>query len=150
MLFESFDYSFDVSEMLSGEAAPVFPKQMTLAELQDVVARGRAGDPLDDLRKQEPVLYELEIHRRFALPVAPLLFALAAVPVALIGRRGSRAWGPIACVSLAFAYYAIGMLLQFLARQGWLAPALAFWIPNFLLAALSVHPLRRTGLGVAA
>jgi lipopolysaccharide export system permease protein len=150
VLFESFDYSFDVSEMLSGEAAPVRPKQMTLAELREVVARGRAGDSLDELRKQEPVLYELEIHRRFALPLAPLLFALAAVPIALLGRRGSRAWGPVACVSLAFAYYAIGMLLQFLARQGWIAPALAFWIPNVLLAALSVHLLRRTGLGVAA
>ena len=95
VLFEEFDYSIDVSELLSGETEPVRPKQMTLAELRDVARRGRAGESLEGLRKQEPILYELEIHRRFALPLAPLLFAVAAVPIALVGRRGSRAWGPI-------------------------------------------------------
>jgi len=150
VLFETFDYSFDVSGMLSGEAAPVRPKQMTLAELRDVVARGRAGDPLEDLRKQEPILYELEIQRRFALPLAPFLFALAAVPIALAGRRGSRAFGPTACVALAFSYYAVLTLLQFLARQHWLEPALAFWIPNALLVVMAVVMLRRGGLGLGA
>lgn len=150
VLFETFDYSFDVSDMLSGEADPVRPKQMTLAELTDVVARGRAGDPLEELRKKEPVLYELEIQRRFALPLAPLLFALAAVPVALLGRRASRAWGPIACGALAFAYYAVLTFLQFLAREAWLAPWLAFWLPNILLVAISVQQIRRQQLGVSA
>lgn len=149
VLFEEFDYSIDVSELLSGETEPVRPKQMTLAELRDVARRGRAGESLEGLRKQEPILYELEIHRRFALPLAPLLFAVAAVPIALVGRRGSRAWGPIACVTLAFAYYAFLMLLQFLARADWIAPSLAFWIPNAVLLAVAMVMLRRTGLGVS-
>jgi lipopolysaccharide export system permease protein len=149
MLFQTFDYSFDVSEMLSGEAEPVRPKQMTLAELNDVVARGRAGDPLDELRTKEPVLYELEIQRRFALPLAPFLFALAAVPVALLGRRTSRAWGPLACVGLAFAYYAVLTFVQFMAREAWLAPWLALWLPNLLLVAVSIQQIRRAQLGIS-
>jgi lipopolysaccharide export LptBFGC system permease protein LptF len=143
MLFETFEYSFDVSSMLSGVASPVRPKQMTLSELRDVVARGRAGDPLGDLKKKDPVLYELEIHRRFALPFAPGIFALAAVPLALLGRRGSRAWGPIACVGLAFSYYAVLTFLQFLAREQWLAPPLAFWLPNALVVVGAIALLRR-------
>ncbi len=130
------------------EARPVRPKQMSLAELHEVAARGRAGDPLLELKKREPVLYELEIQRRFALPVAPLLFALAAVPLALMGRSGSRSWGPVACVLLAFAYYAVLTFLQFLARTHWITPVLAFWIPNALLLLLSVEGLRRSRLGL--
>jgi lipopolysaccharide export system permease protein len=142
VLFGSFDYSLDVTRLLTGEARPVRPKQMTLPELRQVVARARAGDPLRELKKREPVLYELEIARRFALPVVPLLFAVAAVPLALRGRRGSRAWGPGACTALAFGFYAVLTLLQYLARQHQLAPALAFWIPNVLLLGLSLQLLR--------
>ncbi len=147
VLFRSFDYSLDVTSLLAGDARPVRPKQMTLAELRQVVARARSGDPLHDLKKKEPVLYELEIHRRFALPWVPLLFAIAAVPLALLGGRGSRAWGPAVCVGLAFGFYAVLGLAQYFAREGWLAPALAFWLPNALLLGISLFLLRRTGLG---
>lgn len=146
VLFDHFDYSFDVAGLLPEEALPVRPKQMSLAELHEVAARGRAGDPLLELKKREPVLYELEIQRRFALPLAPLLFALAAVPLALMGRGGSRSWGPVACVLLAFAYYAVLTFLQFLARAHWLTPVLAFWIPNALVLLLSIEGLRRSRL----
>jgi len=150
VLFGSFDYSLDVTQLLTGEARPVRPKQMTLPELRSVVARGQAGDPLRELKKKDPVLYQLEIHRRFALPMVPLLFAIAAVPLALRGRRDSRAWGPVACAALAFGFYAVLTLLQYLAREQGLAPALAFWIPNLMLLALSVQLLRGSTLATSA
>ena len=80
---------------------------------------------------------------RFALPVAPLLFALAAVPLALRGAPNSRAWGPVLSVILAFGYYAVLTFFQFLAREAWLTPLLAFWIPNVCLLAVSVQQLHR-------
>ena len=150
ILFRNFDYSFDVASLLSGDARPVRPKQMTLAELRDVVARGKAGDPLHELKKQEPVRYELEIQRRFALPLAPLLFAIAAVPLALLGPRSSRAWGPVACIVLAFAFYAVLILMQYLSGEGWLPPVVAFWLPNLALLAISLQLLRRADLSVSS
>jgi lipopolysaccharide export system permease protein len=149
VLFRKFDYSFDVTALLSGDFRPVRPKQMTLAELRSVVARGQTGDPLQELKKKDPILYQLEIQRRFALPLAPLLFAIAAVPLALMGQRSSRAWGPIACVVLAFSFYALLTLMQYLAKEGWLPPLVAFWAPNLLLLAVSLELLRRTELGVS-
>jgi lipopolysaccharide export system permease protein len=148
--FDAFDYSIDVSKLLSGATSRLRPKQMTLVELRDAAAAGRAGHSLWHLAKQEPVLYELEIHRRFALPVAPLLFALAAVPLALRGAPNSRAWGPVLSVILAFGYYAVLTFFQFLAREAWLTPLLAFWIPNVCLLAVSVQQLRRVQRKVPA
>jgi lipopolysaccharide export system permease protein len=147
VLFDSFDYWVDVTSLLSGEARPVRPKQMTLNELREVVTRGRAGDPLHDLKKKDPVLYELEMHRRFALPFVPLLFAIAAVPLALMGQRGSRAWGPVACAGLAFGFYAVLTLMQYLAREQWIEPGFAFWIPNLLLLGISALLLHGVQLG---
>jgi lipopolysaccharide export system permease protein len=143
VLFRSFDYSIDASGLLSGEAWPVRPKQMTLQQLRDVIARARGGDPLHDLKEREPVLYELEIQRRVALPLVPALFSLAAVPVALAGRRSSRAFGPAACAALAFGYYALSTLFQFLAREAWIAPVVAFWLPNALLVSIALWQLAR-------
>ena len=149
VLFHEFDYSFDVTTMLSGDARPVRPKQMSLDELRGVIARGKAGDPLHELVNQKPVLNELEMQRRFALPLAPLLFAIAAVPLALLGQRSSRAWGPIASLALAFVFYSVFTLMQFLAAEGWLPPVVALWIPNLLLLGLSLQLLRRAELGVS-
>jgi lipopolysaccharide export LptBFGC system permease protein LptF len=143
VLFETFEYSFDVSSLLSGEASPRRPKQMSLGELREIIRRSRAGDPLAELPRKEPILYELEIQRRFALPLVPALFALVAVPLALMGRRGSRAWGPLACVALGFSYYAVLTFLQYVAREGWLPPALAFWLPNLALAVIALVLLWR-------
>lgn len=148
VLFEKFDYTIDVTWLLSDGFNPRRPKQMTLAELREVVARGRAGDPLQDLAKREPVLYALEIQRRFALPFAPFLFALAVVPLALRGAPNSRAWGPLLGVTLAFAYYAVLTLFQYLSRQGWLPPFLAFWIPNALIVGVALHQLHRGERGI--
>ena len=150
VVFESFDYSIDVSRLLSGATSRLRPKQMTLAELRATVDRGQAGDKLWDLAKQDPVLYELEIHRRFALPVVPLLFAMAAVPLALRGAPRSRAWGPVLSLILAFGYYAVLTFFQFLAREAWLTPLLAFWIPNVCLLTISLHQLHRVQSGIPA
>lgn len=143
VFFEKFDYAIDVARLLSDGKSPDRPKQMTMRELQDVVARGRAGDPLNELAKRDPVDYELEIQRRFALPAAPFLFALAVVPLALRGRPNSRSWGPVLSIALAFGYYAVLTLFQFLSREGWLPPVMAFWIPNALIVGVAVGQLRR-------
>ncbi len=147
LFFHNFDYSFNVTSLLT-DGAPVRPKQMTLAELRAVVARGRGGDPLQELKKREPVVYELEIHRRLALPLAPLLFAIAAVPLALMRLRSSRAWGVAASSTVAFLFYAALTLMQYVSSEGWLPPAVALWVPNLLLLAVSVQLLRSAELSV--
>ncbi len=82
--------------------------------------------------------------------VAPLLFAMAAVPLALRGAPRSRAWGPVLSLILAFGYYAVLTFFQFLAREAWLTPLLAFWIPNVCLLIISLQQLHRVQSGIPA
>jgi len=147
IFFDSIDYTLDVSSLLHGGAAPERPKQMELDELRAVVARGRAGEELLELHDKDPIAYELEIHRRFALPVAPLLFSLVAVPLGLLRGRSSRAWGLLLGLITAFGYYALMTFSQFLAKQQLLPPVASLWLPNLLFVGLAVRMIARARNG---
>jgi len=143
IFFDSINYALDVSSLLRGSSSPERPKQMKLDELRAMVARGRAGEQLSEFHEKNPIAYELEIHRRFALPLAPLLFSLVAVPVGLLRGRRSRAWGLLFGLVLLFSYYALVTFSQFLAGRELLAPVASLWLPNLLFAGFAVYALAR-------
>jgi LPS export ABC transporter permease LptF len=145
--FKKFLYEFDVGHILGATIGPVRPKQMNLPALQEVLARAEAGDPLRELDQRNPIEYELEIHRRRALPFAPLLFAAVAVPIALASENRGRSIGLLLVMGVAFGYYALAAAMETLAQQPWLSAGIASWIPNTTFAAIGLalilHERRR-------
>jgi lipopolysaccharide export system permease protein len=144
--FETFDYSFSVSEFLATEAARVQPRDMSMAELRRSLDRIRAAQgPLEiaDLSQKDPRVYQMQVYRRFALPVAPILFALVGVPLGLRHGRGARSTGAMLCVALAFGYYTLLSLAEFLGGHTSFPPALALWLPNAVFLGVSIPLLRR-------
>jgi lipopolysaccharide export system permease protein len=136
--FDAFSYRVDVGHILGGDFGPVRPKQMNLAELEQVLARAEAGDPLRELDQRDPREYALEIHRRRALPLAPLIFAGIGVPIALASEQRGRNFGLLLVLAAAFGFYALGALAEEMALRDLIGPAWARWIPNavFGVAAL--------------
>jgi lipopolysaccharide export system permease protein len=140
--FEDFVYSFPVKSLLELETAQLRPKDMTNAELRATLARLEAGKPVR-LASRDPREYRVQIHRRYALPMAPTLFALIGVPLAMRLKRGGRSWGVLLCTGLVAAYYGVLTFSQYLALQGALPAAVALWIPNALSAAAAAALLAR-------
>jgi lipopolysaccharide export system permease protein len=145
--FRSFEYAFDAKALLSASPAELRPSDFSTAELLDVIRRAEHGEELTGYRERDPLEYRLQLHRRLALPLAPVLFALVGVPLGLRGARGARSWGALVCVALVFGYYALLSLAQFLARSGGMPPAIALWLPNGVFAAISLPLLRRASRG---
>src|SRR5467141_700598 len=85
----------------------------------------------------------VELHRRFAFPVACLVFALVAVPLGAQPRRGGRAAGSLLAVVLIASYYLMLVIGAGLARQGTVLPSEGIWIANGALAALGLALLPR-------
>jgi len=80
----------------------------------------------------------VELHYRFALPVASLVLALVGVPLGLSTRKGGKAVGVLMTVLLVFVYY---MLMAFglsFAKQGRLNPVAGLWIANASFALAGV------------
>jgi len=82
--------------------------------------------------------YEIELHRRFALPAACLVLALVGIPLGLSARKGGRSAGFVLTIVLVFVYYFFSLVGVSLARQGKVAPWLGVWAGNgfFLLCGL--------------
>ena len=137
ILFEEFAYRVDVGHILGGDFGPVRPKQMNLAELRAVIERAEGGDPLRELDQRNPIEYQMEIHRRRSLPLAPLLFVGVGVPIALATERRGRNQGLILSLLAALGYYVLTATMEVAAREAWLDSALAAWIPNIVYAALA-------------
>lgn len=85
----------------------------------------------------------VELHGRFAFPVACFVFALVAVPLGAQPRRGGRAAGSLLAVILIASYYLLFVMGAGLARQGTLSPGEGIWIGNVVLALLGLALLPR-------
>jgi lipopolysaccharide export system permease protein len=136
--FDRLDYALDVRRLITSLGFAKRPRQMSFDALDAVVARARAGGELTSLDQKNPVEYELEIHRRYALPFAPLLFAALAVPLGLGRLGGTPMRGVLIGLVLAMGYYGLYSEFRLLAREGWIAPAVALWLPNFLFTLVAV------------
>jgi LPS export ABC transporter permease LptF len=136
--FERLRYGVDVEGLLGTRHRK--PKEMTMAELEQTLERVAAGDTRD---MYDPVEYAVQWHRRIAAPLAPTLFGLVGVPIAMRRTRGARSLGMLWCGVLAFAYYLFQSFAEFLSTEGWLVPAAACWIPNATFAAIGIALLRR-------
>jgi lipopolysaccharide export system permease protein len=143
--FRSFDYSFDVEEVLGEGPCSQRPQEMTSARIREVLDEFaiNGGKPPDCLRVKTPERYEIQYHRRLALPVAPLLFALLGVSLGIRRARGARSVGMLLCIGLVFCYYALLSFGTFLAEEGTLRAAVALWIPNLAFGATAIPLLLR-------
>jgi lipopolysaccharide export system permease protein len=102
-----------------------------------------AGGQIDLWRIERPALQRriaslsVEIHKKFSLPAACVVFVLLGAP---IGMRVRRAGPAVAFVSIAFFlfYYLCLVGGEELATRLMLPPWLSMWLPNLVLGALGV------------
>lgn len=79
----------------------------------------------------------VELHRRFAIPVATWVFAALAVPLFFV-RPSSRSGGSVLGIAATIAYFALAQLGEGLAQAGVLSAAGGVWLPDLVLALLAL------------
>ncbi len=80
----------------------------------------------------------VELHYRFALPVASLVLALVGMSLGLSTRKGGKALGFILAMVLVFIYYIIMVFGLSFAKQGRLPPLIGLWLANVIFAVAGV------------
>lgn len=81
-------------------------------------------------------LAEVEVHKKFSIPVACVVFGLLALPLGFNNRRGGKSSGFALSILVILVYYVLISNGENAARVGKLAPWLAMWLPNFLLSSI--------------
>ena len=111
-------------------------RSMTFSEL---VERAAAPGRTESERNKALV----EIHKRFAIPAACLVFGLYGIPLGFRNRRGGRSSGFLISVGIFLFYYVMLGNGEEAAASGQLPPWLAMWAPNILLSLLGTFLLWR-------
>lgn len=127
----------------------VFPKHTVIVDDKLVLAR-----VLDKIRTaknnitskarsveftdREIEKYEVEIYKKYAIPVACIVFILIGAPLGVMVRKGG--FGVAASISLLFflIYWAFLIGGEKLAERGFFSPFLGMWAANFLLGFLGL------------
>jgi LPS export ABC transporter permease LptG/LPS export ABC transporter permease LptF len=85
----------------------------------------------------------LEIHKKFSIPAACLVFALVGVALGATDRRDGKLASFVLGLGVIFAYYAVMWLGESLAKGRYVSPWLARWLPNMVLGIAGAWTLRR-------
>jgi hypothetical protein len=114
---------------------------------QERLFKGRLDDARDQMEMHEKTRdrYLVEIHKKFSLAVACLVFVLVGAPIALRFPRGGV--GLVIGVSLGiFALYYVGLIGgEALADRSIISPFWGMWGANVIMAVLGVIMTARMG-----
>jgi LPS export ABC transporter permease LptG/LPS export ABC transporter permease LptF len=125
---------------------------------QSEVSLGRLDTPIFAMgnrelwklsREPEGKRYLIELHRRFAYPVACLVLMLIGVPLGTAARRGGKSGGMIFTILLVLAYYLLSDLGIAWAKQGRLPASIGVWLANVVFAAAGLFLLSQLATGGA-
>jgi lipopolysaccharide export system permease protein len=78
------------------------------------------------------------LHKRIALSVSPLIFALLGGALGLRVRRGGRGVGVLLSLAIVVLYYLISLMGESMARVGTIHPVEGMWLSTELMVFLSL------------
>lgn len=95
--------------------------------------------------EQDRNRYEVEIHKKYTLAFACIVFVLLGIPLAIRFPRGGLGL-VIAASSFIFAVYWVGLIAgEDIADKGIAPPAVTMWTPNLIFTALGLWMVARMG-----
>jgi len=101
-------------------------RELTIPELRERAEREGISDELRNL-------CYVEIHKKFAIPFACLVFGILAVPLGSNRHRGGKSSGFAISIGVIMVYYILLSNGEEYARVGKLEPGISMWLPNILL-----------------
>ena len=106
-------------------------KEMNLGELRAQIAR---------LKKDGGQAWPLrvELHKKFALPIACLILSAIGAPLAIRIKKASRGVSLALSVAFAVFYYILLATGESLGSRGRIEPAIGVWFPNLTLGIIAI------------
>jgi len=90
-------------------------------------------------KNRNRIAHWIEIHKKFALPFACLIFALLGLPLGASTRKGGRTSGFTISIAIILLYYILITAGEQLAMDGEISPLLGMWGPNIFFAAVGMY-----------
>lgn len=130
--FDTYDLKLELSKTFLAIEKKMKDRELSVEDIREKMkeVKRKGGDSTP---------YEVEIHKRYAIPFTCIVFALIGVPLGIQPRRSGRSYGFILSLLILLAYYVCLTASEILAMRKTITPVLAGWAPNFLLSGLGVY-----------
>ena len=130
--FETYDLQVSTGGTLAEAVGRVRQgKEMNLGELRAQIARLNK-----DGGKAWPL--QVELHKKFALPIACLILSAIGAPLAIRIKKANRGISLALSVAIAVFYYILLATGESLGSRGQIEPALGVWFPNLTLGIIAI------------
>jgi lipopolysaccharide export system permease protein len=137
--FETYDLQILTGGTLAETVARVRQsKEMNIGELQAEIARLNK-----DGGKAWPM--QVELHKKFALPIACLILSMIGAPLAMRIKKASRGVSLALSVAFAVFYYILLATGESLGSRGRIEPAIGVWFPNLTLGIIAISLILTEG-----
>ncbi|HEY7139204.1 MAG TPA: LPS export ABC transporter permease LptF [Methylomirabilota bacterium] len=134
--FRLYDITLVLENPLTKQGgAPKGDREMSLAELRQASVKAIE-------LKGNPNPYLVEIHKKFAIPTACLVFSFLGVPLGIRAHRGGRMGSFVALLPIVLFYYFGLTLGENIGDYGRIPPWLAMWAPNIIVGTIALYLLR--------
>ena len=119
-----------------------FPQQVTLAKGGREMTLGELSQNIRELREKgmgdKALGFEVERHKKFAIPFACIVFGLLALGLSLGARKEARSAAYLVSIAVIFVYYVFIRLGQQAGDTGLVPPGVAMWSANVFFGAIAV------------
>ncbi len=95
-----------------------------------------------DRQGQLTAPFYLEFHKRFAFPVAAIVFVMVGFPLGIRAQRGGRGVAVVASLGILVSYYLMLNSLENVAMNRRISPAVAVWTPTVVFGLIGLGLLR--------
>jgi len=134
--FSSYDINLNIGQNLaSGQKRTKKDNELSLATLLEVRQTAKEA--------ARRTAATVELNRRFILALAPLLFALIAVPLGISSHRSGKGGGFSLALGVFLVYYVLLSFAKTLVVESHF-PVILLWLPNLLFLAGGLTLLRFT------
>ena len=82
--------------------------------------------------------YGVEIHKKFSIPIACILFVLLGAPLGVMSKKGGLAVSTSLSFGFFLIYYVLLISGEEMADRGFLTPAIGMWTPNFIILFIAI------------
>ncbi|HPQ44799.1 MAG TPA: LPS export ABC transporter permease LptF [Syntrophales bacterium] len=134
--FSSYDINLDLSASLGGtnKAITKDSREMSLPEL---IKKSRTLG----LKKAVLKDFIIEIHKKFTIPFACIVFGIIGIPLGMVKHRSGKSRGFVTGILIIMIYYVIQLGGEALGETGMISPALGAWTANVILGIIGIYLL---------
>ncbi|MBI2571435.1 MAG: LPS export ABC transporter permease LptF [Candidatus Schekmanbacteria bacterium] len=134
--FDRLEKTIDMGFLQQAVSTTKGDREKTITELLETIEARKAEGA-------SPNRHWVEIHKRFSIPFACVVFGLIGVPLGIVTRRGGKSSGFATSLALFLIYWIFLRNGEQLGDEGILPPWLAMWMPNMILGGFGLFLLRR-------